>query len=328
RVTANDYPQSAFQYGRMLWDEGKKDAAKKWISQAADAGLDMAKKVQHVLTSYRVYRPENVPVISRTDKQCLQKIGVFASSLATLVKADELVSLYEKDRRLQSLPLCIDRPIWLTKESLHCASANNGAGRLACDVRPLATAVRNRDLTHAVVISELGKANVNNGVMFLDLTDAYSVFVHELAHFAGFVDEYALGKNAAERYCGGPDAPNLIYDGKITYSPISRLQNWQELQPGVGIWPAQTCARSSVRAYKPSGHITFLEHHDSGDIPPIYLALWRQQLATPSAQRPVYMNLFQRYQKAGQTAKAKEWLARYNAFLDADKAASSSYIFN
>ncbi|MBU2976993.1 sel1 repeat family protein [Alteromonas sp. C1M14] len=328
RVTANDYPQSAFQYGRMLWDEGKKDAARKWISQAADAGLDIAQKVQHVLSSYTQYKATSVPAISRNNAQCHQKIGVFASSLATLVKADELVTNYEKDRRLQSLPMCIDRPVWLTPDSLKCDAENNGAGRLDCDVRPLATAVRKRGLTHAVVVGELGKANVNNGVMFLDLTDAYSVFVHELAHFAGFVDEYALGKEAAKRYCGAPEAPNLIFDGKISYAPLSTLQNWQTLQPGVGIWPAQTCARSEIRAYKPSGHITFLEHHDSGDIPPIYLALWRQQLADPKTQRPVFMNLFQAFQKAGQTTKAKEWLTRYEAFRDAQGVASSSYLFN
>ena len=319
RVTANDYPQSAFQYGRLLWADGKRKAAGKWIAQAADSGHEMAGKVRRILSTYSPYSAASVPAKARTDESCSQKIGLFATSLSTIVKADEIVTEFRKDKRLQSLAICLDAPVWLTDDSLNCGGDWKGQGRLGCDVRPLANAVEKRGLTHAVIIAEQGKANVNNGVMFLDLIDSYAVFVHELAHFAGFVDEYALGKNAAKRYCGSGDAPNLIFDGKITYSPLSTLDNWQALQPGVGIWPAQSCARSDIRAYKPSGHITFLEHHDSGDIPPIYMALWRQQLSRPEAQRPVFMNLLQSFQKAGQTRKAGKWLDKYNAFLGAGK---------
>ena len=35
-----------------------------------------------------------------------------------------------------------------------------------------------------------GKANVHNGIMFIDRQDSYDVFINELAHFAGFIDEY------------------------------------------------------------------------------------------------------------------------------------------
>ena len=49
------------------------------------------------------------------------------------------------------------------------------------------------------------------------------------------------------------------------------------------------------------------------------MALWRQQLSRPEAQRPVFMNLFQSFQKAGQTRKAGKWLDKYNAFLGAGK---------
>ena len=315
RVTANDYPQSAFQYGRLLWDDGNRDAARNWIEQAADGGHVMAAKVKRVLADYVPFKPAGVPGRSWPETGCTQRVGVFATSLSTIVKADQLVGEFRKDRRFNNLAVCVDNPVWLDNGSLDCSAEYKGQPRLGCDIRPLANAVEKRVLTHAIVVSEQGKANVNNGIMFLDLIDSYAVMVHELAHFAGFVDEYALGQNAADRYCGSADAPNLIFDGKLTYTPLSTLDNWQNLQPGVGIWPAQSCARSEIRAYKPSGHITFLEHHDSGDIPPIYMALWRQQLTRPEAQRPVFMNLFQGFQQAGQTAQAGKWLARYNAFL-------------
>lgn len=314
RVTANDYPQSAFQYGRMLWDQGNREAAISWIDKSAEQGHVMAAKVKRVLAKYQPTSPANVTK-SSLPSQCLQRIGVFATSLSTIVKADSLVQAYKQDNRLQSIPLCIDKPIWLKQKTLSCRPDWQGANRLGCDVRPLANAVERRDYTHAIIVAEQGKANVNNGVMFLDLTDAYSVFVHELAHFAGFVDEYALGSKAAERNCKAMSVPNLIFDDVLAYAPMSTYDNWQQLQPGVGVWPAQTCARSNITAYKPSGRVTFLEHHDSGEIPPIYLALWRQQLTKPAAQRPVYMNLFQRFQKAGQTRQAGKWLAKYEGFL-------------
>ena len=324
RITANDYPQSAFQYGRLLWDDGNRDAARNWIEQAADGGHVMAEKVKRVLADYAPFKAGNVRARNWQNADCAQRVGVFATSLSTIVKADELVGAFRKDRRFNNLAVCLDNPVWLEKGTLDCQAEYKGQPRLGCDVRPLANAVEKRQLTHAIVVSEQGKANVNNGVMFLDLIDSYAVLVHELAHFAGFVDEYALGKNAAERYCGSGDAPNLIFDGKLTYAPLSTLDNWQNLQPGVGIWPAQSCARSDIRAYKPSGHITFLEHHDSGDIPPIYMALWRQQLTRPTAQRPIFMNLFQAFQKAEQTPQASKWLNRYNGFLGASNDEESS----
>ncbi|WP_075609522.1 tetratricopeptide repeat protein [Alteromonas pelagimontana] len=315
KKTAKDYAQSAFQYGRLLWDEGSKKESEGYLEQAAQQGHELAQKLTKVLA---LYQPVTVNQIKLqqwpSDQLCQQRIQIFATSLSTIERAHDIKKRFTHDKRLSSLPICMLDPVWLKKDVLKCDDSWQQSGRLGCDIRPLAAAVKKQSFTHAVIVADLGKANVNNGVMFLDLTDAYSVFVHELAHFAGFVDEYALSEPMAKRYCGKIPAPNLIFDGVLTYAPLATLENWQSLEPDLSIWPAKSCDGTGERAYKPSDKITFLEHHDSGEIPPIYLQLWQQQLAEPTAQRPIFMNLFQSFHKHGQTAQAGEWLAKYEAY--------------
>jgi hypothetical protein len=129
-----------------------------------------------------------------------------------------------------------------------------------------------------VIVTDRGKANVDNGVMYLDIADDYAVFVHELAHFAGFVDEYPMSAQQANIVCRSVKAPNLVVEGELTYQPISRIQEWRTLDQSLSLSVSRTCEKVGVTAYKPSTAMTFLEHHDIGHIPPIYLALWRSQI--------------------------------------------------
>ncbi len=312
--------QSAFKYGRLLWNEQSFDLAREWLNRSADRGNTQAKRFVVLISEYT---PQASEAVSRltwpTDKQCYQRIQLFATSLSTLSRADELYEKYKQDTRLAELPICTAPPLWLKHDVVACSDNYQGQRRLGCDIRPLAPAIERRDITHAVIVAEQGKANINNGVMYLDLSDAYSVFVHELAHFAGFIDEYPLSRMAARRYCSEADSneplpinpPNLVFDGQITYAPQSTLNDWLARQSSLVISESKTCESIGVRSYKPTGEMTFMEHHDLGVIPPLYLALWRAQLANPNTQRPISMNLFQGFHANGQQAKAGYWLDRY-----------------
>ncbi|QPG04368.1 sel1 repeat family protein [Salinimonas marina] len=315
KATAGEYPASAYHLGRLLWDEGKHQQGRALIGEAASRQNPLARRLEQVLSSYQ---PQSVAQVkSRAwpqNRQCLQRIQMFATSLSSIERASELYTNFHADKRLQALPICLQRPVWLTQNTLKCSNNWQKTDRLGCDVRPLADAIEARDATHAIVVADLGKANVNNGVMFLDLSDSYSVMVHELAHFAGFVDEYPLGSAMASRYCNGKEIPNLVFDGKLTYAPFTTLTHWQGLAPNLKIAPAKTCQGHDRQAYKPSDKITFLEHHDSGVIPDLYLKLWRQQLGRPNAQRPIFMNLFQSFHYAGNTPQAGKWLKKYQDF--------------
>ncbi len=323
--TAEQYPQSAYQLGRLLWDEGKFTKGKALLGQAASQGHELAQRLTQVLSVYKPVRPASVGAVNWPEQQqCRQRIQMFATSLSSIERASQLYRQFAGDKRLASLPLCIQPPVWLANNTLKCDSNLDNSGRLGCDLRPLAGAIEQRDATHIIVVADLGKANVHNGAMYLDLSDSYSVMVHELAHFAGFIDEYPLPSPIAQQHCTQPDAPNLVTDGKLTYAPQSTLERWQNVSGALQIAPSKTCEAIGQPAYKPSQQITFLEHHDSGVIPGLYLQLWQQQLARPDQQRPIYMNLFQRFHYAGNTPQAGKWLKKYNSFNSTDKPTSSS----
>lgn len=321
--TAMDDMQSAFKYGRLLWDENNRDDAKVFIQRAAKEGHKLAQQMASVIKRYSPTTPSNVPqYLWQTNTACHQRIQLVATSLATIARADKLYKDYVNDERLSELPLCIAPPLWLENNVLDCNANFQGQGNLACNVKPLAPIVKARDVTHAIVVSEQGKANVQNGVMYLDISDAYSVMVHELAHFAGFIDEYALSRNAARRYCTKEGLntfapPNLTMDGAIAYYPQNTVNRWEtkakEKFLPLRVGTAKTCGAINVTSYKPSRVITFMEHHDSGVIPDLYLSLWQGQLANPAAQRPISMNLFQAFHKSGQPQEAGQWLAAYES---------------
>lgn len=313
--TANDYPQSAFQLGRMLFENGQSEQGVAWLTRASDGGHEMASRLLGIMQQYSPQTSAQVaPVAWPPAGQCAQKIQMVATSLSSIERASQLYTEFTRDDRLASLPICLQPPIWMAEDELTCSASWQGAERLGCDITMISDAIETRQATHVIVVDDAGKANVNNGVMYLDLSDSYSVMVHELAHFAGFVDEYPLPDAVAEQYCDGRSVPNLVVAGKLTYAPLSRVQQWVELDQQLQIAPSRSCAALGQTAYKPSNQITFMEHHDSGEIPPLYLRLWQQQLAEPEQQRPVFMNLFQRFHYGGEQAKAGKWLKRYNAF--------------
>lgn len=324
-ATAELDMQSAFKFGRLLWDEGNSEQAKIHFSRAARLGHPQAKRALNVISRYTQYSPEGVPAFnwssaSLQENACLQRIQPFATSLATIIRADDLYNAFVNDERLESLPLCVSPPIWLKSDVLKCDTNYRKAGVLGCDIAPLAKAAKIRNFSHAVVIEEQGKANVQNGVMYLDISDAYSVFVHELAHFAGFADEYPIGRNMARRLCdenGIVDfaPPNVIVDSEYWYAPHDTVANWLSIDPATIIAPAKTCLVLGKNSYKPSRRITFMEHHDSGVIPPLYLVLWREQLRKQNVQRPISMNFFQAFHQKGNQKEAAHWLEQYEAFV-------------
>jgi len=235
------------------------------------------------------------------------------------MRAHSLYNSFNDDQRLQNLSICLAPPIWLKPDVLSCDPDYKNAGILGCSITPLASIAKKQKFSHAVVVAEQGKANVQNGVMYLDISDAYSVFVHELAHFAGFADEYPIGKGMANRLCdedGISDfaPPNLIVDSEYWYAPHETVENWLEIDPATIIARAKTCTVLGKNSYKPSRRITFMEHHDSGVIPPLYLVLWQQQLEKQNAQRPISMNFFQAFHNSGNQKEAAHWLAEYEAF--------------
>lgn len=323
-ATARLDMQSAFKYAMLLWDEGKFSQAKPHFKFAAQKGHQQAKKALNVIKLYSPYSVAQAikqsGALHWDDKaNCLQRVQPFATSLATIMRAHEHYQSFNNDARLKELSICLAPPIWLNSDVLECDANYRKAGILGCDISPLASIAKKRKFSHAVVVAEQGKANVQNGVMYLDISDAYTVFVHELAHFAGFADEYPIGKGMANKLCdedGIEDfrPPNVVVDTDYWYAPHETVENWLAIDPATIIARAKTCAVLGLNSYKPSRRITFMEHHDSGVIPPLYMVLWQQQLEKQNSQRPISMNFFQAFHNSGNRKEAAHWLAEYEAF--------------
>lgn len=326
--TAETDAKSAFQLGRLLWREEAHDEARKYIKLAADAGFDIAQRYEVALERYS---EQSLAALSLTNpwvsaKTCHQRIQLIATGIASIEQAHRFYQAFHQDERLQSLPICLSQPVWLKEGSVACDDNWQGSGRLGCDLQPLETFARVRQFTHAVIFAPQGKANVHNGVMYLDVGDTYSVFIHELAHFAGFVDEYPMSAALAEVYCERRTAPNLVFNGQITYAPLANIRRWSEYAKPVQLYPARTCNNIDVPSYKPSRDITFMENHDSHTIPGLYKKIWQWQLANPKAQRPIALNFFQLFEKQGNNAKAEYWLNEFRRIQGVDRTVSQDTV--
>ncbi|WP_371193353.1 hypothetical protein [Glaciecola sp. SC05] len=279
---------SAFDLGLLYWQIGQVEEAKSSFIRAAMLGVDKAQDYLEVLSNQAqskltdIFAANDAPMRQLRKTWCSQQLQVVASSLETVVRANQIKRQFEQDERFEGLSICMNPVVWLPKNVLACKNQAINA-RINCDLKAFAEVLRPPNFTHLVVITDAGKAYVQRGVMYLDRADEYSVFVHELAHFAGFVDEYALSKQMASLHCGSPTAPNLMVESEGGELNNVKMLKWQDASTeALSIAPSKTCQRYDKAAYKPSTGITFLEHHDTENIPKLYLSLWQQQLGKES----------------------------------------------
>jgi tetratricopeptide (TPR) repeat protein len=207
---------SAFKLANLYWKKGNTEEAKTYFDKAAEQDFGSAKTALRVIKQHKIEPLRSLLSVPVQGPNCAQTIQFVATTLVSFIQATSFQEQFEKDKRLADLPLCVLPPIWLQKDSLVCSNNFDNEARLGCDLYPLSQLKTPLSFTHLIVFAEQGKANVNNGVMFLDQSDAYSVFVHELAHFGGFVDEYALPNDLANYHCSKNIAPNLLL------SPLSQ----------------------------------------------------------------------------------------------------------
>lgn len=236
-------------------------------------------------------------VSKKTDTSllCSQQLQFVSTSLHSTIQAMQFKHTFEHDVRFKDFPICINSITWLANNELTCSIVS---GRAECDVSPIASKTFVPSYTHLVFFLENGKAYVHDGAMYLDMADSYSVFIHELAHFAGFVDEYAVSSVLAQQYCKQNSVPNLLMSSSEGIKEHEKFALWQqyytrvrELAPlldtslergendaTVAVDITRTCDELDLVAFKPSTKLTFMEYHDILYIPPIYILMWQDVL--------------------------------------------------
>ncbi|MGJ8679002.1 hypothetical protein [Paraglaciecola sp.] len=231
---------------------------------------------------------------------CSQQLLFVAGSVNSLTQAEKLKQKLINDQRLQSLPICAYELIWFNPETVQCTNNQTTHQRISCDLPLLAQHVKSLQFTHLVIFAKDGKANVHNGIMYLDQQDTYDVFVHELAHFAGFVDEYPLSAELAKQVCQQGRAPNLRFSKPNDSTNLS---------------PARTCDNHPNQAYKNSKRLTFMEYHDVAYIPEQYLTAWRNSLLDQHNSPSAHVNFAQFYEEHNNVTESQYWRAKYKMYL-------------
>ncbi|WP_166422395.1 sel1 repeat family protein [Paraglaciecola sp. 20A4] len=320
-IAAQRDPASAVYYAKWLSISGNESQAIELLNRAVQLGSAHASRLLNMRVNSALVgqRKSESTALNRkrSATHCVQQLQFVASTLQSVLQADELIEQFKRDTRLQGLPICANTPIWLAENALTCSGNWQGEGRLGCDMIQLSQSLTRERFTHVVVLAHNGKANVHNGVMFLDRQDDYNVFVHELAHFSGFVDEYPLSSGLAMAICTGSDAPNLRLSNPNEKPDV---HDWQNLLKGKALTISQsrTCDNHQAQAYKPSAKMTFMEFYDVPYIPAIYLRAWAERLANKSLLTPAYINFYQGFDASGNAEQGGYWRSRYQQFLQAD----------
>ncbi|WP_395344064.1 hypothetical protein PN836_004850 [Ningiella sp. W23] len=233
---------------------------------------------------------------------CAQRLQFVASSRDSLHQATQFKSQFEADARFNGLDICLNEVALVHEEDLSCNNKTSQGAylqRINCTLDSFVQVTNAPHFTHLVVFAAQGKAYVQRGVMYLDEQDSYSVFIHELAHFANFVDEYALNPALARQFChqSSSASPNLI----LSSEKLSGLNGNYE--------SSSTCASLGIKSYKPSAKLTFMEFHDVAYIPDNYLQMWELELSRQHGQIAFAHQMLYLANKKGNQSLIAHWQA-------------------
>ncbi|MFY8273187.1 hypothetical protein AAEU32_03545 [Pseudoalteromonas sp. SSDWG2] len=211
----------------------------------------------------------NLSLESAQADVCPYNILLLGDSLKAMNRLDELKQRYEQHPLPQSGLICLSTPYYVADE-LNCGIDERNFSR--CDWRALASQSERfpKGFDFIVMMTRSGLANVQSGVMQLSTQAKYHTFVHELMHFAGFIDEYQAPIEQQD-YCQqqGRIFANL-------YVGDNPPQAWVK---------SPYCANG--RGYKPAAYTSVMEHSEVA-VSPQYKRLWQAQLGEP--EQLLYFN--------------------------------------
>ena len=321
---SNQVAEQQLAHGVELWRDKKYQQSAQVFSSLGTKALDedlqsLTSLYQYHATAFnKNHNSDFMQQISTLPDDCKQKLLFVTPDIESLPQAEYFRTRFSKDPRLSSLSICIYDVTWFDPVDLACTENWQQSGRLGCQLLSLAEKLKNLPFTHLVMFANKGKANVHNGIMFLDRKDTYDVFIHELAHFSGFIDEYPLSKELAKRVCAGVDAPNIVFQQAQQLEADRHY--WQSigLQNSNKLITARTCDNHTTQAFKTSKKFTFMEYHDTAFIPANYLSAWQKQLQKIPNQPSAHVNFAQLYEQSNNLPESQFWRARYQQYLNAN----------
>jgi len=270
-------------------------------------------------------------------EHCLRSISLFASEYDHLNQLSQFKQNF--DNHPLSQFLCIKEVRYFPNLNSYCPESHAGKA-IVCEEEKLLTQLKHIvESDYLAIMLAKGKANVHYGVSYFSSESSFNVFIHEISHLLGFIDEYPLTKDHTVcQSMGSRNGLNVVKLPKyiqgsyqealakvMTSLPWGHLlkvdtallspskKGWQvninsELQSDVGIYPAQTCAIEDFVTVKPLQQPTTLRYLDS-PFPKLYqqlLAYHQDKFFMPTW----HYNLAYEVYKQGDINTAKHWLKR------------------
>ncbi|MCO7190316.1 MULTISPECIES: hypothetical protein [unclassified Pseudoalteromonas] len=206
--------------------------------------------------------------VSWNNPACQRRVLMLSDSWLGLNKLEQLKAQYLKAPLPYAGSYCFAGPIYMGAD-LQCGVKARKYAH--CDVVNMPDRAHWSSADHLVLMTERGAANVSRGVMTLNLKSDYKVFIHELMHFSGFEDEYAIGTEKAQWLCATPGrkAPNL-YVGHA---------------PPKGWYPSHSCEAGALPAYKPQQAMSNMQYQSlalSTRYKELWLLAFQQQRNKPT----------------------------------------------
>lgn len=263
------------------------------------------------LARYSIPMSAKQPLYEQPKSSCLVSIQMFATNLNDLRKVTQLIN--QKNQFLLHNFICFSSPRYISISRLKCRHDNDETIR--CDESIWRSYENSVTTRYIGVMVPSGGANVHNGIMYIDSHDSIDVFVHELSHLLGFIDEYPLPKNHAKCFQvqSTPFSHNVVVLTRISNAKVKpKRENilaklpWRNqikfttplvtytdsgwvlgtpkaYKTEIGLFPTNTCSgtrignkNNSIQAFKPISELTKLEHYEL-EFPPQYKRIFEDK---------------------------------------------------
>ncbi len=233
------------------------------LEQVIDLGLLPPERVEPVVV--------NSLLENKLDYQCRIKVQPYIVKEEYRIQLKTFAQTFDSSL-MQGLPVCFNQAVHLPEIQSICQQDRQG--RIDCDLKKLAMVShqtqQQQNFSHILVMVDEGEANTRGGLMFLDKDDTSMVFLHELGHWFGFVDEYRIGRTQQRQLCQVEDYGFLGINLFVTRKGITKKQ--AEQYADRKLYKADTCNGSEFQAYKFSPEPSFMLYLKAS-ISPFYQSL-------------------------------------------------------
>jgi hypothetical protein len=263
------------------------------------------------INRYQIAKPVNKPISANIQQglACPYPVQFLASDFGSLARAESLINQLTNKASFSDY-FCFATPRYIAKSLLQCNEQENTP--LMCNEQVFASLVFSEPIRYLAVILEVGQANVNHGIMYLDKADDSQVFEHELLHFLGFADEYPLP--AGHNLClfkGAENHPQFVANNLVLAKPGININQVElnKLVPKeiVKRWvKSNTCDANINQAWQPDSKASQLASYQY-PMPASYWQLlsgFNQEFLMPS----YHYNIAQALAKAELDVQAFHWL--------------------